>query len=99
MLSCVKKYLPAAYGAALNLYHGDSTLFLHADPSAEYSRAISEQGVHQGCVFGTIFFSIAIRELTYELSDRLRLLHPRNNCSFFADDGNLQVRREHAAIA
>lgn len=34
-----------------------------------------------------------------DLHSRLLLLHPRNNCSFFADDGNLQIRAQHAAVA
>lgn len=74
-------------------------LLLHHDPQEEHATATSEQGVHQGCVFGTIFFSIAIRELVESLHSRLLLLHPRNNCSFFADDGNLQIRASHAAVA
>lgn len=35
MLEKVRAYLPSAYGAALNLYHGDSLLFLHHDNRAE----------------------------------------------------------------
>lgn len=72
MLEKVLQYLPEAYGAALNLYHGDSLLLLHHNPDEVYATAVSEQGVHQGCVFGTIFFSIAIRDLVAELRERLR---------------------------
>lgn len=66
MLEKVKTYLPQAYGIALNLYDGDSLIFLHEDPSAPYSRLTSSQGVHQGCNFSTIFFCIAIRDSIQE---------------------------------
>lgn len=95
----VKRYLPEAYGAAVNLYDGDSLIILHPDPNSPYATTTSQQGVHQGCVFGSIFFCIAVRDALSLLTHDLQRAHPSHSLSAFADDVTLHVRPEYAAAA
>lgn len=99
MLKKVRHHLPEAYGAAVNLYDGDSLIVLHPNPDAPYSTASSQQGVHQGCVFGSIFFCIAIRDALSLLVEDLKRAHPLHSLSAFADDATLHVHPEFAAAA
>lgn len=73
-LAKVQEYLPAAYNLARSLYAGDSLLILSHEESRpdDPTLIVSTQGVHQGCVFGSIFFCVAIRDALAALASDLK---------------------------
>lgn len=82
-LAMVRKYLPEAYNLARSLYEGDSLLILSHEEESEDDPTIviSSQGVHQGCVFGSIFFCIAIRDALSAVASGIRKLNELNGLS------------------
>lgn len=88
VLEKVYKYLPSAAGAARALYNGPSLIILgpHETSPSNPTLLVSDEGVHQGCVFGTIFFCIAIRDTVEAIIRDAQTLCPTNGMTGFADD-------------
>lgn len=92
-LAKVRKYLPQAFNLARSLYEGDSFLILSHEEKRPDDPTIIEstQGVHQGCVFGSIYFCIAIRDALADLAEELRKINSKNGLSAYCDDIELHV--------
>lgn len=101
VLNQLHKLLPDLLGVACALYHGPSRIILTDEPEDDGDVAVvdSEQGVHQGCVFGTSFFSIGARSAFEEIDNALKKDHPLSSVSGFADDLTMLVRALFAAGA